>query len=65
MGTCKWTASEAVKQGKTSIQDATDFYNWDVRNVFYSDEDYNSPSNTSLVRKTVQGPQGYMPYAPG
>ena len=43
MDTCKWTATEAVKQGKISIQDATDFYNWDIRDVFYSDEDYNSP----------------------
>ena len=55
MDTCKWTVSEAVNQGKTSIQDATAFYNCDVRDVFYSDEDYNSPVEYFTGKKDSSG----------
>jgi hypothetical protein len=52
-GTCKRAASEAVKQGKVSIQDARDVFNWATKNekaisyMFYSDEEYNSAANCS------------------
>jgi hypothetical protein len=51
-GTCKRRAAEAVKQGKATIQDAHEFYNWAHKNekgiayYFYSQEEYESTAQS-------------------
>jgi hypothetical protein len=52
-----------VKQGKVSIQDARDVFNWATKNekaisyMFYSDEEYNSAANylANTISKAVPG----------
>lgn len=62
-GTCKRRASEAVKQGKTTIQDAREFYKWATESgiaieyYFYSQTEYDDAAAyfASLSLKVVQG----------
>ncbi|KAK6186926.1 hypothetical protein SNE40_006182 [Patella caerulea] len=62
-GTAKRQAAEAVKQGKTQIQDAHDFFSWAVQNqksiqyIFYSQSEYDKmvESISSLKLKPVPG----------
>ena len=59
-GSAKRQASDAVKQGKVSIQDANDFYEWasaherKIKYVFYSQEEYDAAD--SLIRERNAGP---------
>ena len=64
-GTCKRSASEAVKQGKATIQDAHEFYNWDHGNekriayYFHSQQEYDSTADyINPKTKAIPGTMG-------
>jgi hypothetical protein len=64
-GTCKRRASEAVKQGKATIQDAHEFYNWAHGNekriayYFYSQQEYDSTAEyINSKTKAIPGTMG-------
>lgn len=55
-GAAKRQASEAVRQGKATIQDAQEFYNWaksserSIKYLFYSTEEYNTAEKILSAR---------------
>ena len=62
-GTSKRTATQAIKQGKATIQDGHDFFTWasanekSIQYMFYSQDDYDAASTSlaSLKHKAVPG----------
>ena len=64
-GAAKRHASEAVRQGKTTIQDAHDFFNWakgsekSIRYLFYSQEEYEAAEKI-LNQRSVRPVPGTM-----
>lgn len=62
-GTCKHMASEAVRQGKATIQDGIDFFKWasqnekSIRYIFYDQHKYDSAGVflSTIPTKTVIG----------
>jgi hypothetical protein len=64
-GTCERRASEAVKQGKATIQDAHEFYNWAhgkekrIAYYFYSQQEYDSTAEyINPKTKAIPGTMG-------
>jgi hypothetical protein len=64
-GTCKRRASEAVKQGKATIQDAHEFYNWAhgkekrIAYYLYSQQEYDSTAEyINPKTKAIPGTMG-------
>lgn len=64
-GTCKRMAAQAIKQGKTTIQDGRDFYKWARQNEksieyhFYTHKDYDE-ATLYLSKMTTKPLKGTM-----
>ncbi|MES9884689.1 MAG: hypothetical protein ABW185_27915 [Sedimenticola sp.] len=61
-GTAKRQAADAVKQGKVSIQDANEFYDWasthekSIKYVFYTQDDYDAANDLINERSACAVP---------